>query len=173
MKSKKVFIILGGLTAVGAAIYFIFREDESRMGGFVRKVEGSITGKPVVFYPQFDVDENKQQIYDKPASGGCSGYVPDNFPLQKCDKGSKVKALQTILNELYLDKIGAKITVDGYFGPKTEAALFKATGKTKLSMDEYNSLASATVAKNNVEAKSDSESIADYIFPDWFSDMFD
>jgi len=153
MKQKKVLIILTGLAAAGTAIYFIFREDQSRVGGFVRKVESTIKGE-VLMENGLDDVLNIQKQPVSTSTNGCSGYGAESFPLKKCMKGTKVKNVQTILNTLYKAKIGTQLTVDGYFGPATEAALYKAAGKRQLTKDEYNSLASAATAKANVEEPS-------------------
>ncbi len=160
MKQKKALIILAGLAAAGTAIYFIFRKDQSRVGGFVRKVEKTITGEQ---------DEISDIVVETPVSTG-SSYKQESFPLKKWMRGSKVKAMQTILNELYLDRIGIKISVDGYFGPDTEKALVKATGKKQLTKSEYLSLASAAKAKANIEDDSFWKDISGYSL---FKGLFD
>lgn len=143
-KNKKALIIFAGLAAAMAGIYFIFRKDQSRVGSFVRNVEQAITGEEEY------IDDI---IIESPVSTG-SKYVAESFPLKIYMKGSNVKAVQTILNQLYADKIGAQLTVDGYFGPSTETALYKATGRKQLTKDQYYSLASAATAKANIEEPS-------------------
>lgn len=159
-KSKKALIIITGLVAVGTAVYLIFRKDQSKIGGFVRKVESAITGENMGLYEGVGLDENLNIETGETtitSSGGCSNYVSESFPLKKCMKGSNVAAVQTILNELYIEKIGEKIEVDRYFGPATEAALYKATGSRQVTKNQYNSLASAAAAKANIDDESSFE----------------
>ena len=52
-----------------------------------------------------------------------------NKVLSKGSKGDEVKSLQTGIKE---------VKVDGDFGEKTEARLKKLTGKTSMSIKEYN-----------------------------------
>jgi len=143
-KGKKTIIILTGLAAAGTAIYFLFRKDQSKIGGFVRNVEKTIKGE----------EDIPDVVVETPVKTG-SSYSYEAFPLKKGMGGNRVKAMQTILNELYLDKIGIKIAIDGKFGPDTEAALVKATGKKQLSEDDYYNLAKAAKAKTNVEEDED------------------
>jgi len=147
-KSKKALIIITGLAAVSAGIYFIFKDDDSPLGEYIRK----ITGKDPKMENSSDEDDTPSKPpTTTPSSGtGCSSYVSESFPLKKCMKGVNVERVQEILNRLYLDKIGAKISVDKKFGPGTEAALIKATGKKELTIAQYNSLISATAAKVNL-----------------------
>ena len=163
MEQKKVLIILTGLAAAGAGMFFLFKDDDSKIGVFIRK----ITGKE----PKMESGSNDQKDIIKPPpvtttktpttiiSSGCSGYINESFPLKKCMTGSNVEAMQTILNKLYTAKIGTKLTVDGDFGPGTEAALYKATSKRQLTQDQYLSLASAATAKSNIDGN-------------WFTDLF-
>jgi peptidoglycan hydrolase-like protein with peptidoglycan-binding domain len=54
-----------------------------------------------------------------PTSARCSRYVTASaYPLNRCDKGPAVRVVQLFLVELY-----APLTVDGFFGPNTEAAV--------------------------------------------------
>ena len=161
-KNKKALVIFGGLATVAAGIYFIFKDDNSPMGEFVRKITGKqLPNMEHSYSPEIGGSvisaENPITV-----SGGCTSYVSEAFPLKKCMKGSNVAAMQTILNELYADKIGSKIKVDKYFGSDTESALIKATGKSQLSEQEYLSLASAADAKSNISGGDDS----------WFSGLF-
>lgn len=62
------------------------------------------------------------------------------YPLKSGSKGAMVVELQQILNGS-----GAGLTVDGKFGPKTQAALQKAYGKTQIdSAADYNNFKAKT-----------------------------
>ena len=68
-------------------------------------------------------------------SGG--GYQQETgFPLKIYDKGELVRQLQTGLNSKY--KAGLK--VDGYFGPKTQAAVSKHMGNAVVSKSDFDKL---------------------------------
>jgi peptidoglycan hydrolase-like protein with peptidoglycan-binding domain len=65
-----------------------------------------------------DPDESTY-VPSPPGSTGCRRYVATtDYPLGECDKGSAVRVAQLFLVELY-----APLTIDGYFGPNTEAAV--------------------------------------------------
>lgn len=169
MKRKKVLIIFGGLLAAGTAIYFIFRKDTSKIGNVVRKVEQKVTGK-VTFPTESYEDDVVVSGIPTQTSGTspCAQYVQESFPLKRCARGSKVEAMQTILNKLYADKIPAQLTVDGYFGPQTEEALYAATGKRQLSQSDYLSLANAATAQQNIDGGDEDDSFFSDIYSLWF-----
>ena len=65
-----------------------------------------------------DPDESVYAPTPSPSSR-CSRYFGASaYPLNKCDKGPAVRVAQLFLAELY-----APLTIDGYFGPNTEAAV--------------------------------------------------
>lgn len=66
------------------------------------------------------VDPDESSFSTSPAeSARCSRYVAASaYPLNRCDKGAAVRVAQLFLVELY-----APLTVDGFFGPNTEAAV--------------------------------------------------
>jgi peptidoglycan hydrolase-like protein with peptidoglycan-binding domain len=67
-----------------------------------------------------DPDESSYSPSDAPpAWRHCTRYVAASaYPLNRCDKGPAVRVAQLFLAELY-----APLTIDGYFGPDTEAAV--------------------------------------------------
>ena len=73
-------------------------------------------------------------------------YVSDSFPLKRDSGGSRVRVLQTWLNDTY----GTSLVVDGKFGPKTEAALESNTGLKEVSESYYNStVTSSSTSQSN------------------------
>lgn len=78
------------------------------------------------------VDPDESTYTASPASSaGCSRYVAASaYPLNRCDKGPAVRVAQLFLAELY-----APLTIDGYFGPNTEAAVRNYQGEFGLSVD--------------------------------------
>lgn len=150
---KKALLILGGVAAVGASSFILTKDDpNSKIGQFYANLFGldrnvSSGTNTVKETPELTkVDYTVQTSTSNGTS--CSGYVAESFPLRKCQKGTKIKNVQTILNTLYTTKIGKQLVVDGYFGPGTETALIKATGKASLTEKEYNSLASDANTKS-------------------------
>ena len=90
--------------------------------------------------------KEKQEITEtikkaKTSSGSSGGrsfscrYPDSSFPLQFGTCGNKVKKLQS-----YLNSQGSALTVDGKFGPKTEAAVQKALGVKTVSEVKFNAL---------------------------------
>lgn len=67
-----------------------------------------------------DPDESSYEpTAPAPAWRRCSRYVVASaYPLNRCDKGPAVRVAQLFLAELY-----APLTIDGLFGPNTEAAV--------------------------------------------------
>ena len=66
-----------------------------------------------------------------PASARCGRYVAAAaYPLERCDKGPAVRVAQLFLAELY-----APLTIDGYFGPETEAAVRNYQAEFGLAVD--------------------------------------
>jgi len=92
-----------------------------------------------------------QEYYDKyagatPAPAPTptpSGTLPTNIVLKKGSTGDNVKLLQTALNKL----ISAALTVDGSFGPATDAAVRNFQKQHSLAVD--GSVGPATIAKIN------------------------
>ena len=65
------------------------------------------------------------------------------FPLKKGSNNSYVTELQTMLNT----KGGFKLTVDGSFGPATEAALYQAIGLKSIdTLEQYTKLKEGVIA---------------------------
>lgn len=61
----------------------------------------------------------------------CPAYEPnDQYPIRLCDEGAAVTAIQQALQAS-----GADISVDGYFGPSTEAAVRQFQGAHTLVVD--------------------------------------
>lgn len=157
MEKKKVLIVVGGLAAVTTALYFIFKPQAKQV---LSKLKSLVTGEePVVgssftnsTAPVFPVTVKTDTTpgYGKSITG-CPSYKLESFPIGRGMKGTNVKAIQTILNELYYSKTGVKLTVDGCFGPLTESTLVKATGKKTLTQDEYLNLAKAGAAIKNMD----------------------
>ena len=90
--------------------------------------------------------KEKQQITEKIKKTTTSGSSPgirsfscrhpdSSFPLQFGTCGNKVKKLQS-----YLNSKGGSLTVDGKFGPKTEAAVQKTLGAKTVSEVKFNAL---------------------------------
>lgn len=56
-----------------------------------------------------------------------------SYPIKRGDSGTVVTFIQSGLNDTW----GAGLTVDGKFGPKTEAALLKHFGKKELNEADF------------------------------------
>lgn len=135
MEKKKVIIIGLGLAGVAAAIYFIFKPNLKNIFGKTKNVLPDSESKKVAGSKTNTVQTTGASIT------GCNNYKQESFPIAKGMKGTNVKAIQTILNELY--SASPKLVVDGCFGTKTETALNKAIGRKTLTQTDYNSLAKA------------------------------
>lgn len=66
------------------------------------------------------------------AADPCPDYTPnaDEYPVQLCDEGDGVRAVQTALGEA-----GYFVVVDGFFGPNTQAAVRKFQRSAGLEVD--------------------------------------
>jgi hypothetical protein len=165
MDKKKVLIIVGGIAAVGTALYFIFKEDANRL--FAKYFKGGeITGsdtkmgyvqenasvpskdiiKPSVITTDHDKDINIAYEAKTTNYPGCPSYKTESFPLKKGMKGGYCANVQLALNKVY--KKG--LVTDGCFGPKTEAALQSVTGRTYVDANNYRLLFSAYLGSVNV-----------------------
>jgi len=107
--SKLIIIILIVISVIAAAFFLL---------------------KDKLFKNNTDDDPEKKT---SPTPGGVSIVTDSEFPLKKGSRGLKVKQLQAGLN--ILKKAG--LDVDGKFGTKTEKALNKNFGITKLSQYDY------------------------------------
>ena len=135
-KGQKVLIIGGGIAATGTVLYFLFRDSSGKIGQFIRRITNSDISQKVssLIKPISDLGTNgsggsvgksdvvhaKDPVSTTGAWGQCQKYVPDSFPLAKCMKGEKVRALQAYINKV---SPSADLKEDGYFGDKTETAL--------------------------------------------------
>ena len=63
-------------------------------------------------------------------------YTDDRFPLKRNSGGANVRALQTYLNPLLVPNGSKELTVDGKFGPKTEAAVIAYQKAKGLEVDD-------------------------------------
>jgi hypothetical protein len=88
--------------------------------------------------------KTKSTDYDtSPAPTKIFTTAASDFPLQKGSRNELVKKLQAYLG----------VTADGIFGPKTEAALLAATGKTTVaSAAELDTLLAKAAAKSKTDA---------------------
>lgn len=64
----------------------------------------------------------------------CPSYrTNDSIPMRLCDKGQNVAWLQSTLNTAMPDR--GRLSVDGYFGPSTDAAVREFQRRSHLSVD--------------------------------------
>lgn len=115
-KGKKAFIIIAVVLFVAIAAFLYKRSKKSK-----------------------DDETNNNKTNGTTSNGSGTGgttssitYTNDNFPLKKGSKGPRVKNLQKFLNWK-----GYNLTVDGYFGEKTAAALLNANNMTKVEQSYY------------------------------------
>jgi hypothetical protein len=170
MEKKKVFIIVGILGAIGAVAYFVFSPKGKVLMGKafnpVSSVNADTKTKTVVTQtettnPDDDIHSVSTNVGAEAGFSlgslfntvstknvdtsypGCPGYKAESFPLKKGMKGKKIAALQADINKVYLSVLPAKLTMDGCFGAKTEAAVLKITTKTSVSEQDYAKIAMA------------------------------
>lgn len=103
------------------------------------KLENWITGK---LYPETkDAKDEKDDVVlitnsDNTSSNTSSNFTNDTL-LKKGDKGSKVEALQKLINKGLKQNDGEfwEVAEDRIFGGKTESALMMLTGRKSISIN--------------------------------------
>jgi hypothetical protein len=148
MDKKKVIIVLGGLAAVGTALYFIFRKrPDTAVGSIIDKVSKTFGGeelsdKPVVgsgkSIPSGDIISPPSSTTTT-KSYPCPSYKAESFPLSVKMKGEKTKALQLALNKVYKQNL----VVDGCFGPNTKTAVKAVIGRDTVKEQDFASIISS------------------------------
>lgn len=123
IKKHLIFFIIGGALLVLLIIYIILSKKSSNSDG----TSAAISDKPTVITT---------------VTGQSSTYKPESFPLSIYMQGVNCKALQAELN-----KRGATLKEDGYFGPATESALLKVTNSKTIDQAGLSTL-QADSAKN-------------------------
>jgi hypothetical protein len=162
MDKKKVIIVIGGLAAVGTALYFIFRKrPDTAVGAIIDKVSQTFTGEELSdqpsgssggkTIPSGDIITSHTTNPIITPSAGCSSYKTESWPLAKCMKGSKVKELQTMLNKTYGSKLNTSVKADGYFGPATENFVHAVLGSRVCKESDFNFIKKAYQAVSNME----------------------
>ena len=159
MNKKNVLIVIAGLAAVGTAIYFIFRKDESKMGSFIRKGESLVKGEELeldtVKIPVGNKSDGINTVLNTVPPAGtypCASYKAESFPLTSGMKGEKSKALQQAVNKVYKQSL----VVDGCFGPKSAAVMKTVLGSTTVSLADFQKIISSytvTIAMNPYKTK--------------------
>lgn len=88
--------------------------------GFVGVMAGTAALAGAVFAGSGAVDASASDPPAGSAVGACATYslAPDTFPFDLCDAGRSIAAIQWQLNAWGLD-----VTIDGLYGPSTEAAV--------------------------------------------------
>jgi len=122
--TTKIIIGAGVLTIGGTAAYFIVKNKQKKD---LDKLKAAEQGQN----PSITLPGNTSS-----GSGLCIPpvhYTSETFPIRKGMKGKGVSFIQQTLNKYF----GANLKVDSKFGCKTEAALFKATGKKQVSLDDW------------------------------------
>lgn len=108
---KKIIIVILIITVIGALIYWKRDAIKKKLG--LSPAEGQSP----------DNSSTAQETQNNPPAlppASKSAYVECNrLPYKKGCKGRNVQTIQKLLNK----KHKAGLTEDGYFGPKTEAAL--------------------------------------------------
>ncbi len=118
MDTTTKIIIGAGVLAVGVtATYFVVKNKQKKK---LQELQTANGGQSTIK----TLPGNHTGICIPPAS-----YKPESAPYQKGMKGNTVSRLQQILNKYF----NAGLKVDGKFGCKTEAALYRAIGKKSLS----------------------------------------
>lgn len=134
---KKIIkgIIIGvlGVGVLWGIIYWIFFRDkcDPDKKGFTKK--GKISDK---CFGKDAKDRDDKDSTPPPASTGCGGqWLEDNtFPLKKCMRGDKIRALQTALGF-------TGTNVDGKFGVDTLGAVQKKfNNRMEVTQQEYEAL---------------------------------
>lgn len=131
-------IVIGalGLGIIGGIIIWLLRDkcDPNRKGYTKKgKISDKCFGR--------EAEEKDKADTTPPSSAGCSKWIPDDtFPLKKCMKGNKIRALQTGLGFT-----GEK--VDGKFGTidTLPAVQNKFGGRSEVTEAEYNLLTNPPV----------------------------
>jgi hypothetical protein len=145
--NKKVVLILLGLGAVGAAVYFIFfnKSENNPLAGLFGDDTPKNSGNKVGITKGYVSPAKTNTVVQNNTAPvkTCSGYKAESWPLAVCMKGPNVKAMQTILNTVYKDVIGQQLVADGSFGPKTGVALRAAIGRDTLTQNDFNQMAKA------------------------------
>lgn len=79
--------------------------------------------------------ETKKDETKPKADNNTSGSGNNTFPLRMGSRGANVSKWQT-----YVNTKGGKLTVDGIWGPLTEADSLKYTGFNSVTMDYFNTV---------------------------------
>jgi hypothetical protein len=148
MDKKKVIIVIGGLAAVGTALYFIFRKrPDTSVGSIIDKVSKTFGGEELSDKPVVGSGKSKPtgDIISPPSSTTttksypCPSYKAESFPLSVKMKGEKTKALQLALNKVYKQNL----VVDGCFGPNTKTAVKAVIGRDTVKEQDFASIISS------------------------------
>ncbi|HPI31242.1 MAG TPA: peptidoglycan-binding domain-containing protein [Bacteroidales bacterium] len=129
MKNKTPILIFIVIIALIATAIFLFKD--------------KIFGKP---------DKAEDDKENKTTASGTAPSSNNEFPLKNGTKGLKVKQLQAGLNILKK----TNLNIDGKFGPKTEKALKKHFGITKLTEYDYDKYVYPYLAQINAEINKNS-----------------
>ena len=111
MKNKKIMIALAAIIIVIATVVIVRKKRKSEETGAGSSSQNSL---PVASYPL------------QPNS------VAGEYSAAKGSYGQQIAELQKICVAQ-----GAKLTVDGYYGPKSEAVFQQNFGKTSFSKENY------------------------------------
>ena len=108
-------------------------------------------------YSRASEDSEMNAAINTPSGSGSSSSsknITDDTILKRGSRNAKVKALQAYYNDYVVKPPMTKLSVDGVFGPKTEAAVFKATGKKAISLKEFqfilNPFINGTISVNSL-----------------------
>ena len=150
--TKKILIGTAGVSAIGASLYFLFKDSDTKLGNFIRQIESKFKNElpelnDVVNISGNLTDKNSTSNNEvssinlpKSTSGfsKCLSYKKEQFPLKKGMKGNGVKAVQKALN----DKYNSGLDTDGCFGRLTQNALYDAVRRYEVNQDLYMELLS-------------------------------
>jgi hypothetical protein len=117
--TTKIIIGAGVLAVGGTAAYFVVKNKQKKQ---IQKLQSASNGQS-----KANILPGNNSFCIPPIR-----YTAEHAPYKKGMTGNTVAAIQRILNKYF----NAGLKVDSKFGCKTEAALYKATGKKELSAAE-------------------------------------
>jgi hypothetical protein len=171
MNKKKTVIVVLGLGAVGAIVYFLFF-NKSTTNPFAKLAQGlglkmgsGLPSNKSKGKTNQGTNTNTNKSIST-GSGACSGYKAESWPLSKCMQGPTVKQLQHILNTVYASQTGGDLTEDGQFGQNTLDNL-NIIGLSTVTEAQFNQLSSANASVAATIGKgtaSDNNDEYDYTF---------
>ncbi|MEM6271421.1 MAG: hypothetical protein AAF998_18440 [Bacteroidota bacterium] len=130
-KNGKIALAFGGIVIVGGLAFWFFNRAKAQQTGFNPSSSGADTTTTTTTTTPTTTTTS--------SSGGSSGgsstqqETDRSFPLSRGMKGKRIRLIQRGLNT----KLGAGLSTDGIWGPKTQRALDYANVATPITAEGY------------------------------------